>query len=378
MRIVKTLSGTALVVAARTVDFGASRSSYIGGTDIAPIIGVSERLTRFAVWARKIHADLPEDKTNAEERDAGTFYEPYILRRFGQRFTNIRVHPTALTYRRRDAMFLGANPDGIITGPKSSVAIGGVDAKTRSPFMRSAWGDEGTANVPADELCQCQWYMEILDLPVWYLAVFFDRQLVVFVVPRDRDLGALMVEEATAFWHEYILPKKEPPFEGAAAKDYLRRKFPRVLADMREAVREDDALVMRREVLKRQIAALQTNLEAVEGDLKNRIGTAEGVRGTGYTARWYEIGARNGVDWKAVVAELRSFPVVADEETASAIREQIDIAIARYMTKSEPTRALKVTLKKGPHALPLVDLEALPATPAALPAAPTEGEEHGS
>jgi predicted phage-related endonuclease len=376
MKTFKTASGGTLVMQERPKHFGAERGTYLGGTDIAPILGVSERTTRFAVWAKKIHADLPEDDTNAEERDAGTFYEPYILRRFAQRF-DVTVMPSTTTYLRAGALFLGANPDGLVYrggGAKEFTVLGGVDAKTRSPFLRGAWGEAGTADVPPDEMCQAQWYMEILDLPVWYLAVFFDRQLTVFVVPRDRTLGALMVEEATAFWNDYILPKREPPFEGAAAADYLRQKYPRVTKPLRPAEPEDDILVARKELLERHIAALEARLQTVDGSLKNRIAEAEGVRGNGYTALWNERVGRTTVEWKAVVGELRSFPIVADEENAAAIRKQIDASIDRFRHVGEPSRALKVTFK-GPRLLPAVELDSVATIPALPPS--IEGETNG-
>ena len=100
-------------------------------------------------------------------------------------------------------------------------------------------------------MCQVQWYLELLDLPVGYLAVFFDRQLSAFVVSRDRELGAMMVEEATAFWNDYVLPRREPPFEGAAAADYIHRKFPRVRRSLQQADVPDDILVARRDLIQR-------------------------------------------------------------------------------------------------------------------------------
>lgn len=359
---------TGLIVTPRPKHFGAERGGYIGGTDIAPILGVSERTTRFAVWAKKVHADLPEDNTNAEERDAGQFYEPFILQRFAARF-GVTVIPTADTYRLKDTPFLGANPDGLVYRgrPDGLIApselgtpLGGIDAKTRSPFLRGAWGEAGTADVPTDEMCQAQWYAHLLDLPVWYLAVFFDRQLSVFVLPRDRELGALMVEEATAFWNDFILPKKEPPFDGPAAADYLRRRYPRVTEGLRDATMEDDILVARRDLMMRHMKALKSHLEAVNNSLMKRIAEAEGIQGDGYAARWFETKAKSATGWKAVVDELRSFPVVADEKTAEAIRKQIDEAIVRHTTQGEGSRTFNVFFEKGPRRLPTVKLPELP------------------
>lgn len=358
-----------LVVQPRGENFAADRRGYIGGTDLAPILGISEKKTRFAVWASKV-GEVTDDPSLEEESSAGTFLEPFVLRRFGER-NRVRVVPTpTMTYRLRSAPFLAANPDGFVYRDTTlAPPFGLVDAKTRSPFVRGAWGAPGTADVPPDELCQVQWYMEILDLPVAYLAVLFDRALTSFVIPRDRELGALMVEEATAFWNDHVLANVAPRFEGPAANDYLRRKYPKVTDPMKDAGPEDDILVARRALLKRHIDVLKDRLVTVEAMLKDRIGGAPALLGQGYIARWGEVKSKTGVDWRAVVNELRSFPVLEDEQASMAVRAAIDAAIARYTKAGDPTRALKVYFK-GPRALPAVEIE--PIEVAALPAAKEE------
>lgn len=342
----------------------------IGGTDLAAILGVGERRTRFEVWLAKTGTVVSDNQMFAEEAEAGLFLEPLILRRFARRFS-LRVDPSPATYRLRDRPFLGVNPDGFVYRTESIEPFGLIDAKTRSPYRRSAWGEAGSADAPPDEMCQMQWSMEILDLTIAYLAVFFDRRMEVFVLPRDRELGALMIEEATAFWKDYVLTRREPPFEGAAAAAYLRKKYPSALLPLRPATDNEWLLAEKREALKHYIEQRQLQLSAIEGEIKDRIGDAAGFVGDGFKATWGERIGRTTVDWKAVVAELRSFPVVADEAIATAIREQIDTAINRNSTVGEPTRALKISFDKGLRLLPTVELPA-------LPEGSTEGENNGT
>ena len=352
----------------RAGDLTTGRRGYLGGTDLAAILGVSERKTRFRVWAEKRDALGPETDFG-EEAEAGIFLEPLILKRFARQF-QLMLDATPHTYRLRDADFIGANPDALVLDAADLSAVAIVEAKTRGPFQRGLWGAPGSSDVPADELCQVQLYMHVLDLPVAYLPVLFDRRMEVFVVWRDRELGALMVEEATAFWNDYVVTGVAPPFEGPAAADYLRRKFPRVTDPMKDAEPEDDILVARRLLIRQHMAVLKTRLDAVEGALKARIGGAPAIVGTGYEARWGEVKARTTVDWHSVVTELRSFPLLADEEAARTVRAAIDASIDRHRRVGEPTRALKVYFK-GPRTLPSVTLEPINA----LPAAPTEEGE---
>lgn len=353
-----------LIVEPRPTDFTEHRRSMIGGTDIAPILGISEKKTRFTVWAEKMgQSDFnPED----ELAEAGLYLEPYVLGQFAKRL-GVVVKPCTVTYRLRERPFLAVNPDGFVFRAGDAL-LGVVDAKTRSPYVRGLWGAPGSADVPPDELCQIQYYQEILDINLGYFAVLFDRFLVPFVVPRDREFGALMLEEATAFWNDHVLTKEPPAFQGLSADRFLARKYAAITEPTREASPTDDILVAQRELIRRHQAVLQERLDAVEGALKERIGAAPAIAGEGYMARWYGKKGATRTDWRAVITDLRSFPVTADEETAAAIQRAIDGAIARYTTTSEPTRVLKVSFK-GPRRLPPVELEPINPELAALPPA---------
>lgn len=359
-----------LIVTRRPKDFSRARREYLGGTDAAPLLGVSERKTRFQVFAEKMGALA--DFEMGEEAEAGVFMEPLVLRRFAARF-GVTIDTRPRTYRLRDMPFVGVNPDALLLGADGKpVAV--VEAKTRSPFQRGLWGEPGSSDVPPDELCQGQLYLEVLDLPTAYYPVFFDRAMTLFVVQRDRELGALILREAVAFWRDFIVPKKEPPFEGPAAAPYLLRKFPRVTEPMRDAEPEDDILVARRDLIKRHLTVLADRLVTVESALKARIGASPGLAGSCYVARWGEVKAKTTVGYKAALTELRSFPLFADEALSRTVRDAIDAAVARHTDVGEPTRALQVHFSKGPRALPPVDLEPVPAN-ALPPAAPTaEGE----
>ena len=337
------------------------RRSMIGGTDIAPILGVSTKKTRFAVWLQKTGQAAHEE--SGEEALAGQYLEPFVLEQFGKRL-GVHVSPSPFTYRLADAPFLGANPDGLVHDPATAKIMGGVDAKTRSPYVRHSWGDSGSSDVPADEFLQAIWYCEVMDLDVWWDAVLFDRALSIYVIPRDRELGALAVQEATAFWNDYVATGREPAFEGAAAADYLSRRFPRAGTDILEAGPEDEKFVAMHAALRAQRDAVEEKLSAVDNALKARIGAAAGLRGERFNVSWSNRSGTEKTDWRAVVNELRSFPMDPDEAVARRVREAIDTAISSHTASAVPARVFRVTVK-GPLALPAPGALALPgeATP---------------
>ena len=115
---------------------------------------------------------------------------------------------------------LGA-PDGWIKGARA-----GLEVKCASRRSQE-WGAEGSDEIPAHYLIQVAWYMMVTDAAGWDFAVLFSgNTLEQFHVSRDPELEASMVEVASAFWHDYILKRVEPPVDETESYGrYLAKKF---------------------------------------------------------------------------------------------------------------------------------------------------------
>ena len=122
------------------------RSSYIGSSDIAAILGLSPWKTPYGVWEHKVYG-IQDESTPDRDRilRRGARFEPVILDLLvdeegvwiverNQRYTD-PVHP----FLRAE---IDAEAKDEITGE-----ISNVEAKSVSPFAAKDWGEPGTDEV---------------------------------------------------------------------------------------------------------------------------------------------------------------------------------------------------------------------------------------
>jgi predicted phage-related endonuclease len=277
--------------------FHATRATGIGGTDVPKILGVSKWGTPFSVYAAKIGLVPPEPA--GEQADAGIFLEPWVLSRWVAKTGKALWTPKA-TFRVVDRPWELMNPDGVTLDGETI-----VDAKTRSPFDRKKWGEEGSPDTPEDERLQVEWYCAIWGAKKWELPVSFDRQVEVFRGDADRDLGQMVREEVQKFWFDHVVAQIPPtPLTGEAAAEFLRLRFPKNTSTVREAVEYEAALAKKWKTLKDALADAEVQLEAVENEIKLCIGPADGIKGDGWGYTWKKAKDSEHVDAKATLEEL--------------------------------------------------------------------------
>ena len=149
----------------------------------------------------------------------------------------------------------------------------------------------------------------------WYLAVLvYGTDLLTFEIKREDvedDIGALIQAE-DSFWHEYVLPGKQPLPDGLeSTTKALGAVWAASAPDMAiDADNETDALLSRLCGLKRERKTLDDQIAEAENMVKARMQDAEEMRGTGATATW------KGVDVKRLSERkiLEKFPDVDMDE----------------------------------------------------------------
>ena len=311
------------------VNLDRTRAVGLGGTDIAAILGVSRFKTPFEVWAKKTGQAV--STTMSEEAEAGIYMEPFLLGRY-QRVTGTRVVAPQVMFRDRREPWVIANPDGLFMTADERLA--GVDAKTRSPFKRGEWGEAGSGNVPPDEWCQAQWYIEVFGSPWWHLWVSFDRRSELFLVPRDAAWGREARAFAAKWWQRHIIEGEMPtPITGGAAADVLRARFPDARNPLRGATEEEEALARNYAAARDRYNAASAALEAAENALKFAIGDSEGLRGAGWSVSWRSAAGRTTTDREAVLRILLS--------THPELSDEIERLIAEQTSQAPSTRRFK-------------------------------------
>lgn len=214
------------------------RRTYIGGSDIAGILGLQPRGWRTAVeiWQRKTLADAAvEPETPAEKRKVlarGTIVEPLVAKMLAQ----LHGIDGVLVRNRRvqDLVFphLAAEVDAEIPFPAvahlfaergvfppsdidPSIITVNLEIKTVHPFAAGEWGEEGTEDVPIHYAAQVQWGLGVTGRDYAIVAALFGADnLVLYPVIADWETITAMRDKAHEFWT--CVETREPPLPQTA------------------------------------------------------------------------------------------------------------------------------------------------------------------
>lgn len=252
-------------------EFLAARQSGIGGSDIAAILGLSQFKTALDVYAAKTNPQGEPEK-QAEHLYWGHALEAPIAARFSEetghlifRQPEIRRHP--------QHEWAIANADALILDKETNQPIGILEIKTSSAYKSKAWSLDNAEEIPIEYFAQVQWYLEIFNLDMAYLAVLIGgNQYRHYPIKRDREIGANLLEKGHEFWHKHVLAQVPPPPQSAAdvAKFYPQDNGETTQADT-ETLIAYNALIL----AKQELAEKQSQVDELENQLKIKIGQAQ-------------------------------------------------------------------------------------------------------
>ena len=136
------------------------RRGSLGGSDAAAILGLSQWITPYTVWADKT-GRLPEQPDNEAMRQ-GRDFEDYVAQRFTE-VTGKKVRRNNAILKNTDYPFAHANIDRSIVGENA-----GLECKTTSVMNLRKFKN---GEYPDTYYCQCVHYMAVTGADRWYLAV---------------------------------------------------------------------------------------------------------------------------------------------------------------------------------------------------------------
>lgn len=184
------------------------RSKGIGGSDVAPICGVSKWSSAYSLWAKKTGL-VTDDRTGSEAMRWGKVLEPLIADRF------VEAHPDYLLYRdvgswcHVDRDWQIVNPDGVYQKPDGSYGI--LEIKT------AAYEDDWALGVPAYYRTQVQWYLQAFALKEAIVAVLFrGNKYEEFYVYADEFEQSVNLDRVTEFM-ECWRTNTPPVWDGSAS-----------------------------------------------------------------------------------------------------------------------------------------------------------------
>ena len=180
------------------------RSQGLGGSDIGPMLGLSQWKSAMDLWAEKTGHKPYE---NIGDRDAvrfGILLEAIVAKEFARR-TGKKVRRMRKTRVHPKFDFMLANIDRDVVGERA-----GLECKTASAWLQQHWGETGTDDLPLYYLTQCAHYMEVLDYDKWYCAVLIGGQeFRWYEIHRNAEVASALIEKESQFWRHVL--SRTPP-----------------------------------------------------------------------------------------------------------------------------------------------------------------------
>jgi len=199
-------NGTAELIAGHipgTPEWHALRSTGIGGSDIAAVLGLSPWDSAFSLWHRKNGG--VGDKPTSPEMSWGQRHEDTIAGWYRDTHPGVRVARTG-TWRSTVRPWQLANPDRLLSGRRV------LEIKTDR--SGDAWGKEGTDEVPVYYRAQVLWYLDTLGWQEADVAVLIGlSDARVYTVRWNTEESAVLRDAAEAFWQS-LKDGVPPPLDG--------------------------------------------------------------------------------------------------------------------------------------------------------------------
>jgi len=197
------------------VDVGQlDRGTYIGGGDIAALLGYSPWRTPLDVYLAKTGQAPPErvDPARQKRLTRGKRMEPYVVQMLVEDY-GITITARNHRYRDPDFDFIAAEIDFEWHDEEDPRERNGeIKTVTVMPKAVNPWGDAGTDEIPMYYAAQSMLGLGITGRDVCQYGVLFGMDnLLLYAIERDDDLVAHMRETARRFWVEHVVPRIPPP-----------------------------------------------------------------------------------------------------------------------------------------------------------------------
>jgi len=173
------------------------RTTGIGGSDIAAVLGLSKWRTPLDVYRDKRGEAEPQPENSAMRW--GRYLEPVVRQAYADETgREVRMLPDML--RHPEYAFLIANLDGFVAAGQPGTSVDRIfEAKTAR--SGDGWGEPGSDQIPREYALQVQHYMNVARCVVADVAVLIGgSDFRIYEVPSDPELQAMMMDAAAEFW----------------------------------------------------------------------------------------------------------------------------------------------------------------------------------
>lgn len=241
-------------------DVTKNRNKFIGGSDVAAILGINRYRTPYEVWDEKKNGNRPFSGNQFTEW--GTKLEPVIVDHFAQTH-GVNVTNRNDRYISGSISFLGCHPDGIaeINGQKCL-----IECKTVGSNAFKHWSNE----LPLEYYCQVQHNMFVTGCQKAYFIclVLDDRNYFEIEVNFDSEFVKKQNEYLSKWWETYIVGSETPL--------KLVEDFEKENPETKQVEASDNAITIFQKLVevKAKYKAIEKEKDELEEKLKLEIGEA--------------------------------------------------------------------------------------------------------
>lgn len=276
----------------------AIRNKGIGGSDAGVIMNLNPFKGKVSLWMEKTGQKGPDDLSDNEAVEMGVEFEPVIAKLFEKR-TGKKVRKCG-TLQSVEHPWLLANVDRLIIGEDAGLEIKNVGVR-----QSSLWKDD---ELPDMYYAQCQHYMMVTGLPVWYIAALIGgNHFVHETIPRNEAFIEELFAKENAFWttvEHNIMPEVDGLED---TKNALSIMYPTATPKSElelESTDELEELFRDYAEYKKTIKSLETLKAECENKIKARMGDNERCRIGEHKASWLNMPGRVTVDLEAFAEEM--------------------------------------------------------------------------
>lgn len=201
-----------------------NRHGFLGGSDIAVILGLSPWKTPYELWEEKLGMEYETEDSAAKLKvlNRGKRLEPVVMEMLQEEY-DLTICNRNAVYRDGEFDWMRAEIDFEYS---YSELVGNGDVKTVHPYAAKDWGETLTDEVPTYYVAQFQWGMMITGAQVCAVAALIGADdLRLYYVHRDDEIIAMLREKALEWWSAFVIAEVPPPMTTAADADRMLKKF---------------------------------------------------------------------------------------------------------------------------------------------------------
>ncbi len=296
------------------------RTTGLGATDIAGIVGVSTYRTPIQVYQEKVGDSEPVEQT--WRMRMGQILEDAIADAYSES-TGRRLAKMSTVHHKAHP-FLFAHPDRRIVGEPGLVEI-------KATERRSSYDD----GPPPAVRVQCQWQMALTDRLFCDVAVLSGTSGIdIHTIERDQELIDALTDAAVTFWQDHIVPHVPPPVDGTDAyRRYLIAMHPREQVEEVVATAEQVLLLDELKAATASVRTAEQHQSLVENRIREAMGTAGRLLAPNAVVTYHQEKPR--CSWKGIA-----------EVMARATRSDLATYVAADIEGKKSPRVMRVKWKE--------------------------------